>query len=55
MSSVEWAGLAIVLALVFIVHQHLMLRKLMHTIVGIATGKVEVRADGRDIYIKRVN
>ena len=55
MSSVEWAGLSIVAALVFIALQHLYIRKLTATITGIATGRLEFKVDGTDIYIRHVD
>jgi hypothetical protein len=54
-SSVEWAGLAIVAALVFIVLQHLYIRKLTATITGIATGRLEFKVDGTGIHIRHVD
>ena len=61
MSNIEFTGLAIVLALAFIIRQHVLLRKaernyeLAHyTIVEIALGNITVEADGYDIRFHRV-
>ena len=49
-----FAGVALVAALVFIVYQHVVIRRLEQTVGDIATGKVEVKVDGHDIYIKKL-
>jgi len=60
-SSVEIAGLSIVAALVFIIVQHVLIRRRddqidrMHdTIVGITLGEIETKVDGDDILIRKV-
>ena len=48
-----FAGVALAAALVFIVYQHVLIRKLIGTIGDIATGKVELTVEGNDIFIKK--
>jgi hypothetical protein len=49
-----FAGVALAAALVFIVYQHVLIRKLIGTIGDIATGKVELTVEGNDIFIKKL-
>jgi hypothetical protein len=49
----EWLILIFCAAIGLIAWQHVLIHRLQDTVGGIATGKLEVRVDGNNIYITR--